>query len=130
MIIKNLEALKLLDTEQKIYDYVLVHLRQQNAQSVAANGDCMYRNPTGLACAIGCLIPETEYHANMEDINVNALLQESIGTAAFQHLYGFNSILIQLQHVHDGNTPKHWETRMESLALQFNVKYTPPVKAE
>jgi hypothetical protein len=130
MIIKNLEALKLLNTEQKIYDYVVSHLRQQNAQSVEPSGDCVYRNPDGLSCAVGCLIPDSEYLEGFEDNNVRSLLRRDSKFRPSEVLKPFTVLLTNLQHVHDMNAPAYWEDRFRALAERRVLDYTPPIEAE
>ena len=45
---------------QQIFDKVATHLLTQNARS-AAEGSCLYRSPSGLKCAVGCLISDSVY---------------------------------------------------------------------
>lgn len=68
---------------------ISIHLLTQMDQSMAGTGDCAYRGtseeiwdddgydviepgkPTGLACAIGCLIPDSLYHEGLEGTTID-----------------------------------------------------------
>jgi len=52
-------------TKKQIYDKVAKHLLSQRARSMTG-GRCVYRNPQGLKCAIGCLIPDSDYTKDIE----------------------------------------------------------------
>lgn len=43
---------------QEIFEKVAAHLLSQNAQALDKGGNCLYRDPSGKACAVGCLIPD------------------------------------------------------------------------
>lgn len=72
-------------TAQQVYDTVCAHLAAQARRSLVERmglgpwGDtgsdttCMYRSPDGLRCAIGCLIPDSEYHPEMERRGVGGI---------------------------------------------------------
>ena len=48
------------DPHQAAYRKVHAHLIAQGKRAVSKHGSCMYRTPEGLACAVGCLIPDKE----------------------------------------------------------------------
>jgi len=53
-------------TNQEIFDYVLAHLKMQNARAMGDPGMCVYKNGEGKSCAIGCLIPDDLYTISIE----------------------------------------------------------------
>ena len=44
-------------TRQAAFNKVARHLLRQNAKSTNKDGECLYRGPNGLRCAVGALIP-------------------------------------------------------------------------
>ena len=40
----------------EVFELIKNHLLTQNKKSVDVIGQCMYRNSTGLSCAVGCLM--------------------------------------------------------------------------
>jgi len=46
----------------RVYD----HLMTQNEKSIDGVGNCKYRSPDGMMCALGCLIPDEEYKITTE----------------------------------------------------------------
>ena len=67
-------------TPQEIFDTVARHLFTQGERSIAASTDyyeddvnCMYRSPSGMTCAVGCLIPDAAYLPSMEGSGATGL---------------------------------------------------------
>lgn len=61
-----------------LIQFVQQRMMQQNAQSVsgsktAIGGDCMYRSPDGMQCAIGCMIPDEMYDPIFEQWSIGQL---------------------------------------------------------
>lgn len=52
-------------TNQELVDFVVRKLFQQGKQA-RANHDCAYRGSDGTKCAVGFLIPDEEYHRELE----------------------------------------------------------------
>lgn len=59
---------------QEVFDTILAHLRQQGRAATDEVGDCMYRAPGGLKCAVGVLIPDENYHPELENQSANATI--------------------------------------------------------
>ncbi len=110
-------------TPQEIFDKVVNHLRAQGAKSEMdspVDGPiCAYRGEGGLMCAVGCLIPDSDYRSGMENISA-------------QHLALFRAwspsdrdLLRDLQHVHDSSSVCDWEEELDRVAALNNLTYTP-----
>lgn len=48
---------------------------EQNERSVNVQGNCMYRGPNGLKCAIGHLIPDELYSPEMEGMSARMVIE-------------------------------------------------------
>lgn len=94
---------------QECLDKIVTHLRSQGEQSLL-QGSCAYRGKDGLMCAVGCLIPDSEYKYAMEGCIVAQLeMFEAWDTNT-------KILLRELQRVHDFFTPDSWEERFEQIA--------------
>lgn len=66
-------------TRQKIFEQVVYHLFSQGKRAVVidenGNSKCMYRGEEGSKCAVGCLIPDSEYSEDMEFKTASRLIQ-------------------------------------------------------
>lgn len=86
-------------TAQEVFDQVVVHLITQGVQSLDRNDfSCVYRNPTGLKCAAGCLIADSEYKSILENKPWNILADNNEVPTTHQYL------IRRLQSVHDNWT--------------------------
>src|ERR1700690_1772536 len=106
---------------QELFDTVVAHLRQQNAQSLK-HGACAYRGDDGKKCAAGCLIPDEEYNPTMEGWNVTI-------NSSILNLLGDNGenmrLLLQLQHVHDMQDVEEWEACFQDIAFDLDLRLPP-----
>jgi hypothetical protein len=67
------------EDNQAVFNFIINHLRKQGKQATDVKGGCVYRTDDGEACAVGCLIPEDEYHSKFEGEPVNRYSQKMIG---------------------------------------------------
>lgn len=116
---------------QELFDTIIHHLRKQGQKSVsmdyAPGYTCRYRSPEGLKCPIGALIPDTEYHQDMEEKSFDVLLASGLLSQPFQEEFHVHADLLrQLQHIHDHTYMEKWEDGFFLLAKKFNLKYTTP----
>jgi hypothetical protein len=118
-------------TPQQVFDQVVAHLREQNAQAVMERGTetvCQYRTPDGLKCAVGCLISDDEYHPRMEGEGSTVVLvdweREHPKDPPIDDVVV--RLLDQLQRVHDRGTTSTWEQAFAIIAEQYTLTYTPP----
>ena len=104
-------------TEQEVFDKVAKHLLKQNMKSEGC-GACLYRGPSKLKCAAGCLISDSEYSPEMETKDWDLLIIK--GVVPEKH----SKLIIQLQYIHDINTPLEWREKLIELAdkLKFSKK--------
>lgn len=69
-------------TEQVICsrDKIEQHLTQQKSRAATPGGSCQYRTEDGLMCAVGCLIADADYNADMmESKGVEMMLDANPG---------------------------------------------------
>lgn len=122
-------------TPQEIFDTVYKHLVTQGKRS-HEDGYCKYRNPEGLKCAVGCLIPDDMYNPEFDDTEVNG--DTYLGAILDQYdmpdwMYAHKNLLTSLQMVHDaidawdetGLSP-YGHTEMRSLASHYKLEYAKP----
>jgi hypothetical protein len=108
-------------TAQEIFDTVVTHLRTQKAKSI--DGDfCVYRSPTGLKCAVGCLIPDDVYHVDMEGECASTMI--AARSNELGHLRDHQELLDRLQLVHDNYEIDRWEWWFVDIAETFKLIYT------
>jgi hypothetical protein len=111
-------------TNQDIFDTVAIHLIKQGKKSADANGDCLYRSPEGLKCAVGCLIPDEVYDPEMEERVISRLLgcYDSLN-----FLWPYYDLLNDLQRTHDMLLTENqtWKDavilRLYELAEKYNL---------
>ncbi len=106
---------------QKVFDKVAKHLLTQRCKS-AVKGDCRYRGPNGLRCAIGALIPNKLYSADLEGRNARYLPAPII-----KHIGAPKDFLVDLQRVHDDCHPNAWRRDLRYVAARYGLS---PAAAE
>lgn len=114
-------------TDQAIFDKVAAHLIKQGRPALYAAGEvgvmtCAYRGSDGTACAVGCLIPDSQYTEDFEGLGVHDLLDEFV--EAFSPLGSFATLLSALQTAHDHN--QQWGKpeiieRLQMVAARFDL---------
>jgi hypothetical protein len=114
-------------TNQTLFDTVVRHLWAQGKR-VHLNGNCKYRAPGGLKCAVGCLIPDDKYTADMDNPTDNGL-ETVMPKAGISMRHEF--LLAELQIAHD--VADHWNSsntaplsslavRLARIANEFNLR--------
>lgn len=96
-------------TDQEIFNTVWHAMKAQGEQSVTKHGDCRYRGPDGLKCAVGCVLTDEEYNSDMDDeagVSVEFLIKQEIFPA---RLIPHADLLFDLQRCHDGADRDFWE---------------------
>jgi len=84
-------------TNQRLFDRVSKHLLKQGKKSIDPNGMCLYRDPRGLKCAIGCLIPDSRYYPGLEGKSIYT----SAVMAAARYTKDQIKLVLELQNLHD-----------------------------
>jgi hypothetical protein len=89
---------KITGGRQEIFERVGQHLVRQGKRSFDANKNgCMYRGPDNTSCAVGCLIPDSEYDPKFEGRTLTNLIENKLLSADVELV----SLLAHLQNVHD-----------------------------
>jgi len=123
-------------TSQEIFDTVIAHLLQQGKQSKSSV--CLYRSDDGSKCAVGALIPDSEYDPAMEFSIVEDRYTPEPASAiqcwAQSNYPNDLKLLNRLQKLHDdcpehgyGYHPEAWEKHILSesqiIAKEFNLTW-------
>jgi len=98
-----------IENTQIAIEKIAYHLGFQNKQSVDTNEPefCLYRNNSGLKCAIGSLIPDGLYDSMFERTgSFYSLIKIESIEKLFQHCDP--DVLIVFQKLHDLNFPENW----------------------
>jgi hypothetical protein len=107
-------------TEQQIFDHVAEHLLTQGVKAInieeeGEDPDCVYR-AEDLACAVGCLIPNSLYLPEMEGENVATLL---LNFPCVNYLQPHKDLLAELQRLHDVRPPHSWSENLKIIAEKY-----------
>jgi hypothetical protein len=101
-------------TELEVIDFVTAHMLKQGVRSLAADGDCVYRNSDGLMCAAGCLLPDGAYTPIMERKVWPELVTEH-GMSA-QHI----ELIRDMQRIHDNFAEKLWPKMLAEMRSKYS----------
>lgn len=114
-------------TAQQIFDKVVNHLRQQGKQSYNYAMDfCAYRGLGETKCAIGCLIPDSEYTSDIEGKSIDKLIYQSNCPPSLKYVASYLNLLADLQGAHDCYKPDEWEIQFRKIAECHHLTYTSP----
>jgi len=108
-------------TNQRLFDRVSKHLLKQGEKSVGPDGICRYRGPRGLKCAIGCLIPNSRYHPDLEGQSTYA----PAVIAAAGYTKDQIKLVLELQNLHDAfiiNSDR-WPEKLAEIALNNGLTF-------
>lgn len=115
-------------TEQEIFNKVAAHLLTQKRPAKTADG-CRYRSRDGLKCAVGALITDEAYSADIEDrpctsyVVLDAIRRSGIAIGNDEDtIYGDGgtvALLRRLQVVHDSFEPHEWALQLKTEAKRF-----------
>lgn len=129
---------------QNLFDKVALHLITQNKQSKrTGDATCRYRGANGTSCAVGCLIPDELYDKKIEFESWYSFIPEGryngygyptssddkdmLLKGIYDHINpqgdsNTDSMIEELQQVHDNSSVEDWPTRLRDVARQFNLK--------
>ena len=111
-------------TNQEAFEKVVARLTDGRGRAMNEHRACMYRAPSGLPCAVGCLIPDEEYRKDLEGSSIMALGNLTLPSLAGLDLY----MLAAVQAVHDGY--QYWIGKtlnesgikaLQNIAWQYNL---------
>jgi len=103
-------------TAQEVFTQVKNHLLKQNAKSMDGMS-CLYRSPSGLSCAAGCLMSDDEAKNISNARGWVALVNDGIVPRTHAQL------IRKLQDIHDTYSSKNWEKRLRGVAAQWKLSY-------
>ena len=111
-----------------VFERVKTHLLEQNERSMKEDyTSCMYRNSSGLKCAIGCLIDDEDYDPIMEghslddtDSKKTRLLEDALKKA--DSLVDIE-LLVNLQTLHDEHPVEEWPEDLEYMENDIKTGY-------
>lgn len=106
-------------TQQEIFDVVATHLLAQGAKSVGWTGECLYRGPKGLKCAIGVLISDELYSPEIEGASISCLRFDVYLPFINRDKFPF---LEKLQRVHDKCPVEDWRDELAKVAKKYALK--------
>ena len=95
------------DSKQEVFEYIVKHLVRQGEPAMTSRwGECTYRSPEGLSCAVGCIIDDDTYCDSMEGKSVIVLFETKLlETQDFVNpgsdIKGLQRLLSDLQTFHD-----------------------------
>lgn len=116
---------KIEGTAQEIFDKVSRHLLTQGEQSVSEDGGkCRYRSPSGLSCAVGCLLPD-DVASTCDELRASGI-DNLIGRGLVASYC--RDLLVDLQWMHDKKSPVVWPLELRRMAAKHGLDFTPPVQ--
>lgn len=112
-------------TAQEVFDRVAVHLLKQGRKSQRIIPEdpvtCFYRGPTGLKCAVGCLIADEDYSSQMEGNSVHALIADFEENPSVKTFADHDDLLSDLQILHDFGHVAYWTSGLCATAERFKL---------
>ena len=116
--------------EKELFNRVKAHLLEQGERAHRASQlegfdhyKCWYHLPSGLKCAVGCLITDELYHPDMEGSTiVDEPLYSGLIDSGIDMGGKAVSILRKLQNVHDHVDPSEWSEAIDRVEVQLMRK--------
>lgn len=116
---------------QEAFDTVCDHLRTQGCRAVNIAGQCRYRGRNGTKCAIGALIDDEHYTADIESFGPsNSGVVRALTRSGITLQEGDITFLDALQGLHDTLPGEAFhdvlEGRLQRLAASYRLEYAAP----
>ena len=110
-----------METALEVFNKVSEHLLAQNEQALDGNWECVYRNETGLKCAVGCLIKDEFYFENLEYTGLSRTgpIAKALKKSGVVMTREMLDLLQRLQKLHDHKEPEAWKEELGKLKLRF-----------
>lgn len=112
-------------TAQELFDQCVAFQRKQNEQA-RDSISCVYISPTGLKCAVGCLLPLSDIDLNKLAGSVSYLTIDYgniLGESLCLEIDTHRVLLSDLQMVHDCCHPIDWEAMWKGITEKHGLKY-------
>lgn len=113
MIVKSSDPK--LKSAQEVFDFVCRHLLNQKNKCQDEFGFCLLRHD-GMACAIGCLIPNEKYSTELETMT-NRPINLPLHIENNEH----EELLVSLRIVHDRFDPNKWPERLKIISIKYKL---------
>jgi hypothetical protein len=124
------------ETKQEVYNIVAAHLLSQAVKSTVdipsltmsrTLKTCVYKNPDGLTCSIGCLLGDSfTDDMNLEGgLYVNGRVQKILSDKGYLTDNSDLLFLTHLQWVHDMKDPGSWREALVKVAEEHGLQ---PIK--
>lgn len=98
------------------------HLLTQNEKSIYITGECQYRGPNGLMCAVGCLIKDEFYDSTMEGMGADYdEVTDALIKSGVDDDYNIFNMLLELQMCHDDYSPSEWPERLDDIFHSYGI---------
>lgn len=108
-------------TNQTAFEIMVNHLLKQGEKSRAYDrATCVYRNPDGLKCAVGAILPDELYVPSMENKLANALFSDYPAIGKLWENISIN-LLAKMQYIHDHRDVDEWYDEFAAIADDFNL---------
>ncbi len=105
-------------TTQEMFDRAARGILAQGEASMTADGDCRYRGPGQLRCAVGWILDDDHYTSSMEEVTVLKLRKQ--GFCLPWHPRD-DDLAIDLQNVHDLEDVEMWPDRLRTVAERHHL---------
>ena len=118
-------------TLQEVFDVVATHLLTQNKKSQDSHGQCLYKGPNGLHCAVGVLIPDELYCSYIEGGGISEAISYALSAGIVspnREYRPYIKLLHDLQSIHDEYSHETWATELQRTAADngFTCPTLPP----
>jgi hypothetical protein len=118
---------------QEIIQKVAQHLLTQHAVSEDESGSCRLRGTDGRKCAIGSLVADEHYCAELERVGISyyrgakdgALLRALKASGVDASDSGVIELLIELEEVHDEAAVDQWATKLARIGHEHGCGLQP-----
>lgn len=82
---------------QAFYDKTIRHLLTQGKQAISTGGNCWYRSPDGLSCAVGCHIPDELYSPVLEKKSITTICDTYIADVPAEQREAIRALIPSLE---------------------------------
>ena len=118
---------ELMKTALDVFNKVSEHLLTQNERSQDRFGDCLYRSPKGLKCALGCLIDDEFYSESLECLSVVDYssgewvppIRKALELSGVPINHEIKHLVRKLQIIHDSKEPEFWRRELARVEIDF-----------
>lgn len=100
----------------KMRDHLLEQKVRSGTRASRSTYTCLYRGPNGLKCAVGCLIPDSEYLDKFEGKSASDLVELELPSLKDLD----KDLLDRVQIMHD-RCDSDWEEELRAIAKEFGL---------